>query len=307
MRRWCRGSRRPSWPTRTGAGHRSRYRSTPGSTVAVGHRAVGAATEPLARQLREPALDQVQPGAVGGGEVQVHAGMRKQPPVDGGGLVGGGVVADHVHLQLGGDLGVDAGQEPLELDGAVAGGQLGDDLAGGDVQGGVQVGGAVAGRRAWPARGPWQQWQDRGGTVQRLHLGLLVHAQHHRRLGRVQVQADDVADLVDELRIGGQLEGVDQGGLSPNARQIRLIADCDMPSWRARLRVDVGSVDRRVSRVRTSTRSTCSSVIVRGAAGTPSPAMPRRTRSWKMHQWRRPRLRGVRVSMSLGGCVVRTC
>jgi hypothetical protein len=27
-------------------------------------------------------------------------------------------------------------------------------------------------------------------------------------------------------------------GLSPKARQIRLMADGDMPSWRARLRVD---------------------------------------------------------------------
>ena len=46
-------------------------------------------------------------------------------------------------------------------------------------------------------------------------LGLFVHAQHHRRLGRVQVQPGDVADLVHELRVGGHLVLVDEVGLEP--------------------------------------------------------------------------------------------
>jgi hypothetical protein len=64
-------------------------------------------------------------------------------------------------------------------------------------------------------------------------------------------------------------------GLSAKARQIRLMADCDMPRWRARLRVDqwVASVGV-VSRVVTSTCSTCSSVIVRAAPGRGSSARP---------------------------------
>ena len=57
--------------------------------------------------------------------------------------------------------------------------------------------------------------QDRLGAVQRLHLGLLVHAQHQRPLRRIQVQPDHVADLVDELRIARQLEGVGQVWLEP--------------------------------------------------------------------------------------------
>jgi hypothetical protein len=48
------------------------------------------------------------------------------------------------------------------------------------------------------------------GALERLHLGLLVHAQHHGRLGRVQVEPDDVVELVDEQRVGGELEVVDQ-------------------------------------------------------------------------------------------------
>jgi hypothetical protein len=58
--------------------------------------------------------------------------------------VGRAVVADHLHDQPGRHRLVDAGEKPLELDGAVAGGHLGDDVAGGHVERGVQVGDPVA-------------------------------------------------------------------------------------------------------------------------------------------------------------------
>jgi hypothetical protein len=50
-----------------------------------------------------------------------------------------------VHPKVGGHATVQLNQEPLELDDAVAGGQLRDDLARGDIQGGIQVGRPVAG------------------------------------------------------------------------------------------------------------------------------------------------------------------
>ena len=41
-------------------------------------------------------------------------------------------------------------------------------------------------------------------------------------IGRLaHVEADDVADLVDELRVGGELPGLHCAGFSPKARQIR--------------------------------------------------------------------------------------
>src|ERR1035438_4977835 len=43
----------------------------------------------------------------------------------------------------------------------------------------------------------------------------LIHAQDQGMLGRVHVQADDVADLVDELRVRGQLPGLLQVRLQP--------------------------------------------------------------------------------------------
>jgi hypothetical protein len=55
--------------------------------------------------------------------------------------------------------------------------------------------------------------QDRGAAVEGLDLGLLIDAEHDRGVGRVQIQPNDVSHLVDELRIGGQLERLCQMGL----------------------------------------------------------------------------------------------
>ena len=48
-----------------------------------------------------------------------------------------------------------------------------------------------------------QHRKDRLTAAQRLNLTLLIHAQHHRMMRWVQVQADDIAHLVDQQRIVG--------------------------------------------------------------------------------------------------------
>jgi len=53
-------------------------------------------------------------------------------------------LSTHVHVQPGGDAAVDEVQEFAELDGPMMGSEVRDDLAGGDVEGGVEVGRAVA-------------------------------------------------------------------------------------------------------------------------------------------------------------------
>ena len=65
-------------------------------------------------------------------------------------------------------------------------------------------------------------------------------------------------------------------GLSPNARQIREIADCDIPVAVAIDRVDqcVSFLGGLCSKVAVITRSTCSSVILRGAPGRGSSVNP---------------------------------
>jgi hypothetical protein len=48
--------------------------------------------------------------------------------------------------------------------------------------------------------------QHRLGAFQRLNLAFLVHTEHHRLLWGIQVQPHDVAHLLHEKRIGGELE-----------------------------------------------------------------------------------------------------
>jgi len=112
----------------------------------------------------------------------------------------------------------DGVEEPLELDGPVAGGELVDDHPACEIERRVQVDGAVT---DVVVRAPFgcalQKWEDRLGAVQGLHLCLLVHAEHSDSLEWAHVQPDDVSDLVDEQWVGRQLEGI----LQP-----RLEAEC---------------------------------------------------------------------------------
>jgi hypothetical protein len=132
------------WSTPTDGDPGSRCRSKPGSTRSTREPSVAATPQPLGRQLGEPALDQVEPGAVGRGKCSWNRGGR---PASAGspGLGGRGVPTAHLHLQLGRHRLVDTDKEPLELDRWVPRGHLGDDQAPGQVQGRVQVGGVMAG------------------------------------------------------------------------------------------------------------------------------------------------------------------
>ena len=53
------------------------------------------------------------------------------------------------------------------------------------------------------------QGQDGLGAVEGLDLTLFIDTQHQGLVGRIQIQPDDVAHLVDELGVGGELEGLD--------------------------------------------------------------------------------------------------
>jgi len=64
----------------------------------VGHGVEGAAANRLVGDEREPAFDLIEPGAVGGREVQGKARVLGQPGTDSGVFVGGVVVADRMHV-----------------------------------------------------------------------------------------------------------------------------------------------------------------------------------------------------------------
>ena len=76
--------------------------------------------------------------------MQGEPGVAHQPGVDLGSLVGRGVVDDHVDVEVLGHASVDEVQELSELDGPVSLGHVGNDMARGDVEGRVEIGGAVA-------------------------------------------------------------------------------------------------------------------------------------------------------------------
>ena len=129
--------------------------------------------------------------------------MTQQPSPDLRSLVGGDVVHDEVDIELLGNRTIDAVQEPAELLGPVSFGHGGDHLAGRHIESGIEVGRSVADVVMRASFGQTRRKrQHRRCPVQGLDLGLFVHAEHQRTVGRVDVETDDVTDFLDELGIG---------------------------------------------------------------------------------------------------------
>ena len=188
----------------------------------VGHAAVRAAPEPLRGQFREPALDQVHPGAVGGCEVKAEAGMALEPALDLGGAVGGDVVQDDMHREFVQYLLVNQVEEAPELSGPVSRSQVGDHVSRGDpassagqvIERHVQIGRPVTHVAAGLAAGHAGQHRPRRSrAIERLDLGLLVHAQDDRGVVWLEIETGLVPHFVDELRVRRQLELLDEMGL----------------------------------------------------------------------------------------------
>jgi hypothetical protein len=140
----------------------------------------------LAFQDGEEHLDEVQPGGIGRGEVQLDPWVAGQPGLDPLVLVGGVLVQHHMELPAGVGAG-DQLEEGQELAVAVVRLQGVGHPTGGDLQSGEQGGGAVAdivvGAPLDPGR---RRRPDRLGALQRLDLRLLIHADHDRVRGWVQ-------------------------------------------------------------------------------------------------------------------------
>ena len=200
--------------------------------------------------------------------MHVESRMAGKPVAHRGRLVSAVVVHDQVDVQHRRHVGLDGAQELQELTSAVPAVRLADHLTGGDVQCREQGRRAVA-RVVMRTSGgdPRSQRQLRLRAVQRLNLALLVHAQHHRHQRRSHVKPHDVAHLVHEHRVGGQLEGLLavrlQAKRPPDARHGRLRHS---PASRAMMRVlQCVAPSGTDSSVLAITASTCASTIVRGA------------------------------------------
>jgi len=113
-------------------------------------------------------------------------------------FVGGGVVDHQVQIEVRRQALVDQVEEAAELLGAVPRRHLRDHLTGSDVEGRVS---------------DTQSWLRRSGTpgisgstgAERSSAWICAFSSTHstdRSLRRVEMEPDDVAELVDELRIG---------------------------------------------------------------------------------------------------------
>ena len=109
----------------------------------------------------------------------------------------------------------------------------------GDVEGGIEVGGAasdvVMGAPFGQSRAKRKDW---GGAVEGLDLGLLVDAQHQRSVGGIDVKPHHIPDFLDKERVGLSLKVSTRWGFRPKARQIRETADWLIPVALAIERVD---------------------------------------------------------------------
>ena len=86
-------------------------------------------------------FDQIKPGAAGGSEMQMKAGMALQPTLDGRGLVSAVIVQDQIQLQLARQ--VDGFQKAAKLLRAVATMEFANHGAGLGIERSEQIDGAV--------------------------------------------------------------------------------------------------------------------------------------------------------------------
>src|SRR6266404_5227719 len=135
-------------------------------------------------------------------EVQVKARMPLEPALYRRGLVGGIIVDDEMQVEIGQSPFVDGLEKAEELAMPVAGHALADDCAVEHVESRKQGRGAVAlvVMRHRPAAALLHR-QPRLGAVERLDLAFFIDRQHQGLVGRIEVKADDILDLGDEVRI----------------------------------------------------------------------------------------------------------
>ncbi len=110
-------------------------------------------------------------------------------------------------LQVIGNLAVDLLKESKELLGTVSPMQASDHAARFHVEGGEEVYGAMALIVVGvPLTLTWSEREQWLSAIEGLYLGLFVHTQYDSPLRRIEVEADNVADFVNEKWIVGELE-----------------------------------------------------------------------------------------------------
>ena len=160
---------------------------------------MNAALDLLFGKHGKPALDQIEPGAAGGSEVQMEAGTLGQPAMNQRGFVSSIVVQNQMNLEMSRDLSLDSVEEATEFYRSVSTMQLTEDLAALGIQGREQGSGAVPEiAMGAPLDLTGSHRQQRLGSVQSLNLSSLVNTEHQSTVWRIEIQSDDVTDFVNE-------------------------------------------------------------------------------------------------------------
>ena len=172
------------------------------------HVVEGATAQALLGEVPEPPFDQIEPRGTGGREMNGKAAMPGQPYFDPRMRMGAVIIQDQMESQLGRRFSIQFAQEtekflvPMPRHAFAQHGSLQD------VQGRKRGRGIVAlVVMRQRAASPLLHRQAGLGAVQGLDLTLLVHAQHQSPVGRIQVQAHDVGELLHKVRVARQLEG----------------------------------------------------------------------------------------------------
>ncbi len=116
----------------------------PDATARIRYRGEGAAANSALSDQPEPTLDLVEPGAVGGGVMNMKTLMSCKPAAHSGVFVSGVVVHDRMQIKLAGHRGIDMPQEAQEFLMSVARLPLSEHRAVGHIQRCEQGGGAMA-------------------------------------------------------------------------------------------------------------------------------------------------------------------
>ena len=162
----------------------------------LGGRAMAATAQRTLGEAAEKAFDLIEPRRAGRRKMHGPTRSPGEPVADQLGLVAAGVVEHDVDREVGRHAGVDGIEEAAELLRPVAWEAAPDHVAGGDIERGEQRGRTVALIVVRPPLGlAGPQRQERLGAVERLDLGLLVHAQHDRAIRWLKIEPDDVAHL----------------------------------------------------------------------------------------------------------------
>ena len=187
-----------------------------GCALKIAYAVEDTSPDGLLGEFGEPTLNEVEPTRTGGDEVQHKPRMPSQPTLNARVPVSAIVIEDQVQGLFGRKLGVEPLEKLQELLMSVPGITLADHPTFDDLQGGKQRRGAVSMVVVRVrATTPEFERQTGLGAIQSLNLTLLIDAQHDRVLRGRQVDPDHIGELLQKLRITGELEAFAQMRLQP--------------------------------------------------------------------------------------------